>query len=144
MTNARAPQFLRARLDQLAVILSASCLVHCLLGPALIVLLPVLGSTIVADSEFHVWLLMPILPISGIALMLGYARHGRREVWLLGGLGIATLAIGALMFHVLGHEDGHAHSISLAERLWTSAGGLLLAVAHILNYRYCRRVDCTT
>lgn len=129
---------LRARLDQLAVLLSASCLVHCLLGPALIVLLPVLGGTVFAHSEFHLLLLFLIVPISGVALSLGWSRHGRREVWVLGGLGLATLVISAVMFHLLPHEDGDAHS--LAEKLWTSAGGLLLAAAHIFNYRFCRRL----
>ena len=128
----------RARLDQIAVALSAGCLVHCLLGPALIVLLPFLAGTVIGDSEFHVWLLVAILPISGAALTLGWSRHGRREVAVLGALGIATLVLGALIFHVFGHEHDHADTISLAERLWTSAGGLLLAAAHLLNYRYCR------
>lgn len=132
---------LRARLDQLAVLLSASCLVHCLLGPALIVLLPALGSTIFAHSEFHILLLFFIVPISGVALTLGSMRHGRREVWVLGGLGIATLVFGALLFHSLAHDDGHGHT--LAEQLWTSAGGLVLAAAHILNYRYARRPNST-
>lgn len=75
-----------------------------------------------------------ILPTSLIALTVGCRKHKDRTTIALGAVGLATLTITALF--------GHALFGFLGERIVTSIGGLILATAHILNYRCCRQENC--
>lgn len=121
-------------LDGMAIAMSAACVIHCLLLPVLIILFPILGSTVLADESFHGLLLVLIIPSSALALYLGCRQHGDGSVlWLgMGGiclLGLAAgLGVGSLgIFH---------------EKLLTGIGGALLAVGHALNFRRCRARRC--
>ena len=56
------------RLDRIAILPSGVCLVHCLMAPALVSLLPLVGAAPLSHNHFHLWLLWLILPTSSIAL----------------------------------------------------------------------------
>ena len=75
-----------------------------------------------------------ILPASLAALTIGCRRHRDHTTIALGAAGLLTLTITALMGHQL---FGY-----LGERIATTMGGLILASAHIQNYRCCRKVNC--
>ena len=124
----------QSTLDRLAIGAAALCAAHCLLTPVLIVLVPVLASTLVADENFHKLMLIGVLPTSILALGVGCRRHGSRSVLTLGITGLAILICAALWGHDLLGEVG--------ERLATLAGGLIMSVAHYRNYRLCRRTGC--
>ncbi len=53
------------------------------------------------------------------------------------GLGVAGMAV-LIVAAVL----GPAVLTELGEVLMTGAGGLLLAVSHVINFRRCRRLRC--
>ena len=121
-------------LDRLAIVAAALCAVHCLLTPLLIVLVPILASTLTADEGFHRLMLLWVLPTSALAWGLGCRRHGNRSVLLLGLAGLAILIGVALWGRALLGES--------AEKVATVAGGLAISAGHWRNYRLCRDAAC--
>lgn len=121
------------KLDGLALTLSTICLVHCLALPVTLTLLPTLGAGVLEHDDFHRLMLYVGLPTSLLALGIGCRRHRRLDVAVLGGTGLALL-----VFAVYAVHDWHGE----LELYVTVAGSLILATAHILNFRACRRSDC--
>lgn len=111
-------------LDASAVGLSALCLVHCLALPALALLLPVLG--LWAQAEWvHVLFVLVAAPVAVLSFVDPSTRRPRS--WRLAGaalLGLGLMIAGAL--EIPSAAD---------ERVLTVVGGVLLAAAHIGNWR---------
>lgn len=110
--------------DGLSIGASLACLVHCLVLPLIILLLPTLATFLAVPEEFHLWALAFAVPTSVVALALGYRRHGRHRPWQLGAAGLVLLAAGALLM-----PD------AIAETAFTVVGALLLSLGHVLNWR---------
>jgi hypothetical protein len=122
------------RLDGMAVILSGTCMLHCLVFPLLVTLFPIVQGSLLEEKYFHLIMLVFILPTSLIALTVGCRLHRDTLTIVLGAIGLTTLAITAFWGHELFGLSG--------ERVVTTIGGLVLASAHIQNFRCCRHVDC--
>ena len=121
-------------LDSLAVILSGTCMLHCLALPVLVTLFPIVQGSLLEEQYFHLIMLGLILPTSLIALTVGCRKHKDPVTIALGATGLVTLTITALI--------GHELFGVLGERIVTTLGGLILASAHIQNYRCCRKDNC--
>ena len=124
----------QGHLDAIAVVLSGVCMLHCLALPLLLTISPILNVTLLSETVFHVLLLVFILPASVIGLTIGCRSHKDKITLVLGALGLSILTITAFFGHQLVGLTG--------ERILTSFGGLILASAHIQNYRCCRRDNC--
>lgn len=122
------------RLDTLAVILSGTCMLHCLALPLMVTLFPIVQGSLLEEQYFHIIMLFLVLPTSLLALFSGCRKHKDRLTALLGGTGLVVLTLTALF--------GHVWFGFLGERIVTSAGGLVLSAAHIRNFMLCRRVHC--
>jgi hypothetical protein len=110
-------------LDGAAVALSALCLVHCLALPLVVAGLPFLAQF--SEGHLHAQVLVVVLPLSVIALSIGFRRHRDLRIIAAGALGMLLLAAGATFAHTqLGLT---------ADRVFTIAGSLLLATAHWKN-----------
>ena len=129
-----SPSNVTGKLDKAAVILSGICLVHCLAFPLLIALFPVFGFSFVSHTTFHQIILIVVVPTTTFALGLGYWRHRHIALPIFGVAGVFMLVVAAFGVHALGAE--------IIERGVTVAGGLLLAAAHIQNYRLTRAGHC--
>ncbi|MGV0035957.1 MAG: MerC domain-containing protein [Candidatus Azotimanducaceae bacterium WSBS_2022_MAG_OTU7] len=121
-------------MDTAAIVLSGVCLLHCLVLPIALTILPIVNVTLLDESTFHLIMMTMILPISVIALSIGCRQHKDPLTLILGSLGLVTLTVTAIFGHDLFGLTG--------ERAVTSIGGLILAAAHIQNYRCCRDNDC--
>ena len=110
-------------LDGAAVGLSALCLVHCLALPLLVAGLPLLAQF--AEGHLHSQMLVIVLPLSIVALGLGFRHHRSIRIVTAGVVGMLILVIGATVAH---SELGLA-----ADRAFTIAGALILAAAHFYN-----------
>lgn len=110
-------------LDGAAVGLSSLCLLHCLALPLVVAGVPFLAQY--AESHLHYQLLLAVIPLSVIALGLGYRRHHNWRVVAAGALGMTLLVIGATVAHT---QLGIA-----ADRFFTVVGSLVLAAAHFFN-----------
>ena len=109
-------------------------MLHCLALPIVLTILPVVNVSLVDETTFHILMMVVILPISAIALTIGCRQHKDILTLTLGATGLTVLTLTALF--------GHQWFGLTGERFVTSAGGLVLALAHIQNYRCCRSNDC--
>ncbi|WP_337847041.1 MerC domain-containing protein [Sphingomonas sp.] len=119
---------MRARLvswfDGLAVGASVLCLIHCLALPIVIAALPALAARLDLGEGFHLAVLAFALPVSAVALGEGWRRHRGLTPLFVGAFGLMLLAAG------LAFEDWVAVETGV-----TVAGSLLLAGAHVANWR---------
>ncbi len=123
--------------DQLGVVASTLCLVHCLALPLVLPLLTAgLGSWAAVDCcqlgglSLHGLMFAVVAPLGAMALGGGYRQHRRFPPLVLGLAGIALLAAGLSCSAV---DPG-----GMSQRLFTLAGSLGLIVAHVLNQRGAR------
>ncbi len=122
-------------LDKFGILLSGICLLHCLITPIAITLLPIITlNGFVEEVLFHKLMLWLVLPTSCVALFIGCRKH--RDVLIAGTgiLGMLMLVMVAFFAHDLLSESG--------ERVATSLGGIVLAISHVLNYRACQQRVC--
>lgn len=119
----------RALYDKIAVGLSGLCLLHCLLLPFLVALLPFLGQF--DGDHLHAELLIFVIPVSVIALAVGYRRHGQISIIISGATGLIILIIGALVVHDL-------YGL-IADRMMTVTGSFILAFTHYRNFRLAKK-----
>ncbi|NIV18598.1 MAG: MerC family mercury resistance protein [Woeseiaceae bacterium] len=110
-------------LDGTAVALSALCLIHCLALPLIVAGLPFLAQF--AESHLHAQMLVIVLPLSFVALGLGYRHHESLHIVAGGTLGMFLLVVGATVAH---DQLG-----LMADRVFTISGALILATAHYFN-----------
>jgi hypothetical protein len=112
------------RYDAIAVIASGLCVVHCLLLPILLLLVPVMATWLALPESFHRWMLAIAIPTSVIALVLGQRRHRRWTPLATAVPGMAVLAVGALLIEA-----------PLLETVLTVCGATVLVLAHLVNRR---------
>ena len=124
----------QAPLDAIAVVLSGVCMLHCLALPLLLTVFPIFNVALLSEYVFHLLMLLFILPASLVALMIGCRLHKDKMTLVLGTIGLPALTITAFFGHQLFGLTG--------ERIVTSFAGLILACAHLQNYRCCRRNNC--
>lgn len=120
-----------AVLDKAAVTLSGLCLLHCLAMPFLIVAMPMLAELF--GDHLHAQVLIVAIPVSAVALTIGFRRHANRRILVFGVLGMLLLVIGGTVAH---HYYG-----PVADRTFTIAGALILAVTHYVNSRRMRHAQ---
>jgi len=102
------------------------CLVHCLALPLIVAGLPFLAQF--AEGHLHAQMLFIVLPLSVVALGLGYRRHRNAGIALAGIAGMTILTVGATV--------AHDHWGLVADRTFTIVGALVLATAHYFNARW--------
>ena len=114
-------------LDRWAIALSAGCLLHCLLPPALVASGLLLGVGRTIDSPWiHMALLVLVAPLSLVALLNGLRHHHRRLPLALGGSALLLLVLGETLLHD-------------AETALVVGGSLMLIWAHASNLHHVRR-----
>ena len=109
-------------LDGAAVGLSALCLIHCLALPLVVAGLPFLAQF--AEGHLHAQMLVVVLPLSIVALGLGYRHHRNGRIVAAGAVGMLLLTIGKIS-----NRDGRVLDESLKEALVTDDGKVLYPVA---------------
>lgn len=122
--------------DRSAIFLSSLCVVHCLVLPVVLIILPTLSSlAYFSDERFHVWMLFGVIPISVFALAFGYLHHKSYRVVAVASMGIMILLLATLFGHdALGHTG---------EIIASVIGSLFIAFAHIQNLRQ-RQMRCAS
>ncbi|MCY4182410.1 MAG: MerC domain-containing protein [Gammaproteobacteria bacterium] len=127
-------QALTMSTDKAAIGLSLICVVHCLLTPVAIAMVPALGATFLEGESFHYMVLFLVLPTSLFALGLGCRKHRGVDILAIGLLGLLVL----FLVPILGEDV----TGEIGEKALTIAGAAIIAYAHVRNFRLCRQHDC--
>ena len=143
-------------LDSLAISMAMMCAVHCLLTPVLIVFLPILTTTFWVHEDFHLWMILFVVPTTSAAVFMGCRKHKDKGVLILSAIGLTflvSIAVYETMFNSQLVSQEHAHcahcaaksskNILAASTVVNVLGGILLASAHVRNYLLCRKAKCT-
>ncbi|WP_426585421.1 MerC domain-containing protein [Mucilaginibacter sp. R-33] len=119
-------QKLSPRLDNIGITASTLCAIHCAVVPLLFTSLPLVGLGFLANAWVEWGMIIFALVIGVYSIGLSYWRTHRRSVPLF------MLVSGFVI--IMG---GHAFTITgKSEAMIVPVGGLLIAAAHYVNYRY--------
>lgn len=129
------PMSVQRSCDRLAITLAGACGIHCLLTPVFLIAFPILAGSFFAGEAFHYWMLGATLPATTVAAFLGCRRHKDVRVGVLAASGLAILFMAVFLGHDVAGEAG--------ERIMTVVGGIVLATAHVRNFRLCRQAHCS-
>ncbi|WP_091155069.1 MerC domain-containing protein [Mucilaginibacter pineti] len=113
-----------ARLDSIGITASTLCAIHCAAMPLLFTSLPLLGLGFLANAWVEWGMIIFALIIGTYSIGLSYLRAHRRPLPLI-------LLVGGFAIIMLGHAFIHGWP----EAIVVPAGGLLIAVAHFVNYK---------
>ena len=134
---------MQAHFDRFAILLSGICAIHCIALPIAVSLIPFLTITMEHGHElhefwFHQFILLFILPVSAIALAIGYRFHRRLTPIVVAGVGLFILVGVAIFAEYLIHHHLMPHS---GETIVTVIGGIIHAIGHILNVMATRKLN---
>ncbi|MEW6993559.1 MerC domain-containing protein [Colwelliaceae bacterium MEBiC 14330] len=116
--------------DKFAIFTSSLCIAHCLLFPVLAIIVPGFLALGLNSENFHFWMIITTIPVSLYALTIGFKKHARRPIILIGLLGLCCLL---LAFFLGGSILGE-----IGEKALTTIGALLVSYAHIKNFKACQ------
>lgn len=125
---------LQKTIDLFSVMLSFVCLIHCLALPLLVTLIPVLAIDWISESMFHGLMLLLVIPSSLLAFLMARKSKPQRWVWWTGAIGLTIMILVAFWGHDLIGPQG--------ERWLTVLGGVLVATAHLFNFRHRQKKFC--
>lgn len=117
-TSSRSPR----TWDRVGVLVASTCLLHCLVMPFAIVLLPAVLHDIPENEWIHIMLAIIAMPVATLALTRGYRVHRSTLPCTCALPGISLLCLSLLL-----------HEPHWLETMVASIGALLLASGHILN-----------
>lgn len=115
-------------LDKCGVILSVGCLIHCVLLPIILPLLPLLGFVVGHDGKFHLFLSAIIVSTAVMALIPGYLKHKRALPLFFGFWGVSFILVGGVA--ELFDKDNFNTIIP------TMIGSCFMVGSHYLNHRF--------
>lgn len=117
------------RLDAVGAAASTICAIHCALMPLVVSPLPLIGLGFLAHGAME-WALIGLAALLGVtSLCLGYREHRSRRALAVLGIGLTLLALG----RILETRGAGWYGVPILV-----LGGLVLAVAHLINRHLCR------
>ncbi len=117
----------KSQWDRVGIWLSGICLVHCLLLPLALVVLPVSALLVTWHEDVHIVFAVLLVPTTVLAFYQGYRRH--RQKWVLWGF------VPGLALVLLASFPGHETLGVLGGTLVTMLGSALLIWGHWQNWR---------
>ena len=119
-----------AYFDNLGMLASALCTVHCLATPLVLAFSPVLAHFLPAEESTHRAMAVMVACLGGLALLPGFRSHRRLLIPILMLLGLSCIAGAAWWGDAL---PAHAWEVAI-----TCAGSALMIAAHRLNHTFCK------
>ena len=83
--------------DKIAMGLSFACVLHCFLAPSLLIFSYGVSSYSIESELIHYLILLLTIPISILALTLGYKNHKTVSFFVTGVIGLSILILAVLM-----------------------------------------------
>lgn len=119
--------------DQIGIVLSAVCAVHCILTPFIMLSLPIMARYYVAHPAFHVLIALFILPVGIWAFVSGYRHHHQKKVFYYGLPGLFVIALGPYLIHRMGLDTMEIYLMVPAS--------FALIFAHWVNQKACQSCE---
>lgn len=115
----------RINWDALGITASLACAIHCALLPMFLSSLPLFGINIIHNIYFEAGMVVLAFAIGAYSFYHGYRRHHHRFLpFTLFGAGIILLVLKLFFIHY--------------ETWLMIPAVILIVVAHILNFSFCR------
>lgn len=120
---------IRINYDALGIAASLACAIHCALLPLILTSLPLFGTNIINNAAFEYGMIALALVVGVYSLWHGFKRHHHRySPLLLFGSGMALLFLKQIF---------HQYQLYFLIPAVVS-----IVMAHIINYRLCRKDGC--
>lgn len=118
--------------EQLSIILSLACAIHCMLTPILVLFLPMAGAFVQKYHWLEYIIILSVIVLGTSSMMHGFKYHHKNLVPVyLFIFGVLFLMIGsAIPFLFLGNDILH-HVISMF-------GGIICSIAQFYNFKLSR------
>lgn len=129
----RFSEKLLCAMDLAGVFASSLCMVHCLLMPIVLALLPFLARPLMEHDTLHIGLAGFVLFFCVCAYLPGYMKHKDRRLLYAGAAGLALVFFATFQARYWGE---------IAEVVILTAGNLLIVFGHLLNRYLLRHQDC--
>ena len=121
------------RLDTFGMTASTLCAIHCAVVPLLLTFVPLLGLGFLADPVFE-WGMIILAVLLGVSsIFLAYLRTHHKPLPLI----LLLAGFAAIIL-------GHLFLKGWAELIIVPLGGLTIAAAHFVNFRYVDACSTTT
>jgi len=120
-----------SKLDHIGMTASTLCALHCAIVPLMLTFLPLAGWGFLTNPLFEWGMILLALLLGVSSIFMAYFRTHHRPLPLL--LLLAGFALIIL---------GHVYLRLWAEAIVVPLGGLTIALAHFLNYKYVDK--CST
>jgi hypothetical protein len=114
-----------SRLDRIGMTASTICALHCAIVPILLTFLPLAGIGFLAHPLFEWGMIILALLLGVSSIFMSYFRTHRKALPML------MLVIGFAMIIL-----GHTYLKSWVEAIVVPLGGLIIAGAHFVNFKY--------
>ncbi len=112
-------------LDNLGIVASVICLIHCMAMPFILALLPFMGLSFLDSEEAHWVLAFFIIGFALVAIFPAYLKHKRPGILSAMIVGMLLVVFGAFFAE---HTLGHAYEMPLLV-----VGNLILVATHWRN-----------
>ena len=122
------------RSDKFAASLSMVCVIHCFFAPSLLIFSYSFLSFSLESELVHYLILGTAVPISLLALFLGFKNHQTYSVFYIGIIGLTLMMLAVIL--------GESNIGESGERFLTAMGSLIVAFAHFQNHRACKNLEC--
>ena len=122
------------RSDKIAASLSMACVLHCFFAPSLLIFSYSFLSFSLESELVHYVILGTAVPISLLALFLGFKNHQTYSFFYIGIVGLTLMTLAVIL--------GEGNVGESGERLLTTVGSLIVAFAHFQNHRVCKNLEC--
>lgn len=120
-------------MDLAGVFASSLCMVHCLVMPIILALLPVLARPLMEHDSLHIGLAGFVLFFCICAYLPGYMKHKDRRLLYVGAAGLALVFFATFQARYWGE---------IAEVVILTMGNLLIVFGHLLNRYLLKHQQC--
>lgn len=116
--------------DRVGIWISGACMIHCLVLPVALTTLSVWPTMGAVHAWLHPVFAVLLVPTTAGAAWHGWHHHRRVGVMLLFTIGLAVVALGGVL--------GHLVPGATVETVITVTGSILLVTGHWRNWRFSR------
>jgi hypothetical protein len=114
-------------LDWIGFLISILCAIHCAVLPFILSLAPLAGLQFLTHPGIELIVIIFSFIVANVSLVHGYRKHHHKKIALI-----------IVIFGFLLIGTGHSFQNEWMEISLTVAGASLVAIAHLINWKYVR------